>query len=104
MNDCLIRVFVLLLIVSSFGTSQTDDAPDIKKIIHDGNTEALIAYLGAVRPNINASIGRGITMLSVAASENQPEIARILIEHRADVNAADAADPPRVLWGVSLRW
>jgi len=36
-----------------------------------------------------------------AANEKQPEIARILIENGADVNAGEAADPPRVMWGGS---
>src|SRR5271163_2989681 len=43
--------------------------------------------------------GAGVSMLGLAANENQPDIARLLLERGADVNAGEAADPPRVLWG-----
>jgi ankyrin repeat protein len=88
-------------LVIGLGVAHADEAADINKIIHDGDTVRLLAYLKAVKPNMDAPIWRGVTMLGQAANEKQPEIARILIENGADVNAGEAADPPRVMWGGS---
>lgn len=96
------RVFMSCLagiIATAAGISRADDDMDIDRIIRAGDAVRLVAYLSKVKPNMDVPIWRGVTMLGQAANENKPEIARILLENGADVNAGEGEDPPYVMWG-----
>jgi hypothetical protein len=43
------------------GRPATVRSRDINKIIHDGDTVRLLAYLEAIKPNMDAPIWRGVT-------------------------------------------
>ncbi len=68
--------------------------PPVVKAIKRGDKSAFRAYLE--NSPVDTRDSRGLTLLAIAAHENDRELAELLLAKGADPNAIFHADPPHI--------
>jgi outer membrane protein assembly factor BamB len=82
------RILTLMMAVAAAGAVHADDGQDLRDAARLGDMARVRALLDAgVKPDVEGR--HGITALMMAVAEGHPEIARLLVERGADVNARE---------------